>query len=83
MLSAFGCGRLGNPAESTAKLFKQVILSDYMGGNKQPRTFTEIVFAITNHPGSDGNAQGNDNYSVFKRVMESSEDADEDTDAEP
>ncbi|KAF9922725.1 hypothetical protein FBU30_007146 [Linnemannia zychae] len=71
VLSAFGCGRLHNPAESVAKIFKEVIYSNYMGGVKKGRTFSEIVFAITNYTGADGNLPADHNYQTFKEIMES------------
>ncbi|KAF9930716.1 hypothetical protein BGZ65_005192 [Modicella reniformis] len=109
VLSAFGCGRLGNPAESIAEIFKEVILTNYMGGKKQGRTFTEIVFAITttttttttnsnskslednsdtttttteeedDDDDDDDDGDENYNYRTFKRVMESREEIDEES----
>ncbi|KAF8926700.1 hypothetical protein BGZ47_002583 [Haplosporangium gracile] len=71
VLSAFGCGRLHNPAESVANIFKEVIHSNYMGGVKKGRTFGEIVFAITDYTSLDSNLPANHNYKTFKEVMES------------
>ncbi|KAF9387989.1 hypothetical protein CPB97_001794 [Podila verticillata] len=74
VLSAFGCGRLHNPPESVARIFKQVIRSNYMGGVKKGRTFAEIVFAITNYESADSAVNSTYNYDTFKRVMESPDD---------
>ncbi|KAF8952686.1 hypothetical protein BGZ52_004575 [Haplosporangium bisporale] len=74
VLSAFGCGRLHNPPESIARIFKQVIRSNYMGGVKKGRTFAEIVFAITNYESADSAVNDTYNYETFKRVMESPDD---------
>ncbi|KAG0369391.1 hypothetical protein BC939DRAFT_499974 [Gamsiella multidivaricata] len=71
VLSAFGCGRLHNPPESTAQIFKEVIRTNYMGGAKKGRTFNEIVFAITDYKSQDDNVDDSYNYDTFKRVMES------------
>ncbi|KAF9105945.1 hypothetical protein BGX29_010929 [Mortierella sp. GBA35] len=71
VLSAFGCGRLHNPAESVANIFKEVIHSNYMGGVKKGRTFGEIVFAITDYTSPDNDLPANHNYQTFKEVMES------------
>lgn len=71
MLSAFGCGRLHNPAESVANIFKEVIHSNYMGGVKKGRTFGEIVFAITDYTSLDSDLPANHSYQTFKEVMES------------
>ncbi|KAG0379848.1 hypothetical protein BGX24_011368 [Mortierella sp. AD032] len=71
VLSAFGCGRLHNPAESVANIFKEVIHSNYMGGVKKGRTFSEIVFAITDYTSLDSNLSASHNYNTFKDVMES------------
>ncbi|KAH7048705.1 hypothetical protein BKA57DRAFT_462131 [Linnemannia elongata] len=71
VLSAFGCGRLHNPAESVANIFKEVIHSNYMGGVKKGRTFGEIVFAITDYTSLDSDLPANHNYKTFKEVMES------------
>ncbi|KAF9364363.1 hypothetical protein BGX34_001736 [Mortierella sp. NVP85] len=83
VLSAFGCGRLRNPPESTAKLFKEVIQSDYMGGTKRGRTFAEIVFAITTDSSLETNVDGSKNYDTFKRIMENSEEEEEEDEGEP
>ncbi|KAG0032081.1 hypothetical protein BGZ82_006692 [Podila clonocystis] len=74
VLSAFGCGRLHNPPESIARIFKQVIRSNYMGGAKKGRTFAEIVFAVTNYESSDSAVNDSYNHDTFKRVMESPDD---------
>ncbi|KAG0249480.1 hypothetical protein BG011_009263 [Mortierella polycephala] len=74
VLSAFGCGRLQNPPESVAKIFKEVIRFNYMGGIKKGRTFSEIVFAITSYKSTDSNVDESHNYDTFKRVMESVDD---------
>lgn len=74
VLSAFGCGRLHNPPESIARIFKQVIRSNYMGGVKKGRTFAEIVFAITNYESVDSAVNDTYNHDTFKRVMESPDD---------
>ncbi|KAG0044396.1 hypothetical protein BGZ83_010397 [Gryganskiella cystojenkinii] len=71
VLSAFGCGRLHNPPESVARIFKEVIRSNYMGGIKKGRTFSQIVFAITDYKSTDGSVEDSFNYDTFKRVMES------------
>lgn len=71
VLSAFGCGRLHNPAESVANIFKEVIHSNYMGGVKKGRTFGEIVFAITDYTSLNSDLPANHNYKTFKEVMES------------
>ncbi|KAG0204958.1 hypothetical protein BGX28_003259 [Mortierella sp. GBA30] len=71
VLSAFGCGRLHNPPESTARIFKDVIRTNYMGGIKKGRTFGEIVFAITNYKSLDSDVDESYNYDTFKRVIES------------
>ncbi|KAF9150224.1 hypothetical protein BG015_007985 [Linnemannia schmuckeri] len=71
VLSAFGCGRLHNPAESVANIFKEVIHSNYMGGVKKGRTFGAIVFAITDYTSLDSDLPANHNYKTFKEVMES------------
>ncbi|KAF8928793.1 hypothetical protein BGZ58_009379, partial [Dissophora ornata] len=71
VLSAFGCGRLHNPPESIATIFKEVIQTNYMGGVKKSRTFSEIVFAITEYQSPDGSESDSYNYDTFKRVMES------------
>ncbi|KAG0305786.1 hypothetical protein BGZ98_003577 [Dissophora globulifera] len=74
VLSAFGCGRLRNPPESVARIFKEVIKTNYMGGAKKGRTFGEIVFAITDYESQDRNVENSYNYDTFKRVMESPDD---------
>ncbi|KAG0088142.1 hypothetical protein BGZ92_006558 [Podila epicladia] len=74
VLSAFGCGRLHNPPESVARIFKQVIRSNYLGGAKKGRTFAEIVFAITDYESSDSAVSDTFNYDTFKRVMDSPDD---------
>ncbi|GJJ71057.1 hypothetical protein EMPS_03407 [Entomortierella parvispora] len=71
VLSAFGCGRLHNPPESVARIFKEVIRSNYMGGIKTGRTFTQIVFAITDYKSRDADVEDSVNFDTFKRVMES------------
>ncbi|KAG9065639.1 hypothetical protein KI688_001928 [Linnemannia hyalina] len=71
VLSAFGCGRLHNPAESVANIFKEVIHTNYMGGVKKGRTFGEIVFAITDYTSLDSDLPANHNYKTFKEVIES------------
>jgi len=71
VLSAFGCGRLHNPPESVARIFKEVIRSNYMGGVKKGRTFTQIVFAITDYKSRDTDVEDSFNFDTFKRVMES------------
>ncbi|KAF9136622.1 hypothetical protein BGX30_011027 [Mortierella sp. GBA39] len=71
VLSAFGCGRLHNPAESVANIFKEVIHTNYMGGVKKGRTFGEIVFAITDYTSLDSDLPANHNYRTFKEVIES------------
>ncbi|KAI1314884.1 hypothetical protein EDD11_001607 [Mortierella claussenii] len=71
VLSAFGCGRLHNPPESIARIFKQVIRTNYMGGPKKGRTFGAIVFAITKYKSLDSDVDDSYNYDTFKRVMES------------
>ncbi|KAG0281333.1 hypothetical protein BGZ95_004970 [Linnemannia exigua] len=71
VLSAFGCGRLHNPAESVASIFKEVIHSNYMGGVKKGRTFGEIVFAITDYTNLDSKLPASHSYNTFKEVMES------------
>ncbi|KAF9417575.1 hypothetical protein BGZ94_009927 [Podila epigama] len=79
VLSAFGCGRLHNPPESVARIFKQVIRSNYMGGVKKGRTFAEIVFAITPYQNlEDPTIRDTYNFDTFKRVMESSDELSED-----
>ncbi|KAF9962675.1 hypothetical protein BGZ70_007996 [Mortierella alpina] len=84
VLSAFGCGRLHNPPESTARIFKEVIRTNYMGGIKKGRTFSEIVFAITSYKSLDSDVDESYNYDTFKRVMESPDEPDSDQDpAEP
>ncbi|KAF9990240.1 hypothetical protein BGZ75_002873 [Mortierella antarctica] len=84
VLSAFGCGRLHNPPESTARIFKEVIRTNYMGGIKKGRTFSEIVFAITNYKSLDSDVDESYNYDTFKRVMESPDVLESDQDpAEP
>lgn len=84
VLSAFGCGRLHNPPESTARIFKEVIRTNYMGGIKKGRTFSEIVFAITNYKSLDSDVDESYNYDTFKRVMESPDEPESDQDlAEP
>lgn len=94
VLSAFGCGRLGNPPESTARMFKEIIQKDYMGGNKQGRTFAEIVFAISTDSTTDNESRtetenenevtGSENYDAFKRIMEGpDEEEDDDEEWEP
>ncbi|KAF9917863.1 hypothetical protein BX616_011058 [Lobosporangium transversale] len=70
VLSAFGCGRLHNPPESVAMIFKEVIKTNYMGGAKQGRTFGTIVFAITSYKSLDSDVSDTYNYDTFKRVME-------------
>jgi uncharacterized protein (TIGR02452 family) len=71
VLSAFGCGRLHNPAESVASIFKEVIHSNYMGGVKKGRTFGAIVFAITDYTSLDSDLPANHNFKTFKEIMES------------
>ncbi|CAO3571972.1 unnamed protein product [Mortierella alpina] len=84
VLSAFGCGRLHNPPESTARIFKEVIRTNYMGGIKKGRTFSEIVFAITSYKSLDSDVDESYNYDTFKRVMESPDEPESDQDpAEP
>jgi hypothetical protein len=65
-------------------MFKEIIQKDYMGGNKQGRTFAEIVFAISTDSTTDNESRTeteneiqneneeteNDNYDAFKRIME-------------
>ncbi|KAG0232420.1 hypothetical protein BGW42_008211 [Actinomortierella wolfii] len=70
VLSAFGCGRLHNPPEEIAKIFKEVIKTYYMGGIKKGRTFKEIVFAITSYQDPDPNVDEYLNFKTFKDVME-------------
>ncbi|KAF9103902.1 hypothetical protein BGX27_010319 [Mortierella sp. AM989] len=71
VLSAFGCGRLHNPPESVANIFKEIIRTNYMGGVKKGRTFSVITFAITNYKSLDSQVDDSYNYDTFKRVMES------------
>ncbi|KAG0349007.1 hypothetical protein BG004_002865 [Podila humilis] len=82
VLSAFGCGRLHNPPESIARIFKQVIRSNYMGGVKKGRTFAEIVFAITKYKALQGGVSDSFNFETFKRVMESTDDISNDDEVE-
>ncbi|KAG0258293.1 hypothetical protein DFQ27_004729 [Actinomortierella ambigua] len=71
VLSAFGCGRLHNPPEEMAQIFKEVIKTFYMGGIKKGRTFKEIVFAITSYQDPDDpNVDEYLNFKTFKDVME-------------
>ncbi|KAF9169628.1 hypothetical protein BGX21_010443 [Mortierella sp. AD011] len=71
VLSAFGCGRLHNPPESVAMIFKEIIHTNYMGGVKKGRTFSVITFAITDYKSRDSQVDDSYNYDTFKRVMES------------
>ncbi|KAF8983805.1 hypothetical protein BGZ46_009450 [Entomortierella lignicola] len=71
VLSAFGCGRLHNPPESVATIFKEIIRTTYMGGVKKGRTFSVITFAITNYTSLDSGVKDSHNYDTFKRIMES------------
>ena len=56
VLSAFGCGAFGNPAESVARIYKEEIAT-------RQANFDGIVFAIF-HAG-----YGPDNYSPFAKVF--------------
>ncbi|KAF9585908.1 hypothetical protein BGW38_000098 [Lunasporangiospora selenospora] len=79
VLSAFGCGRLHNPADSMAKLFKEVIKTNYMGGIKKGRTFAAIVFAITpttnlkevDEISVEAKQNPRHHFETFKQIMES------------
>ena len=42
-----------------------------MGGVKKGRTFTQIVFAITDYKSRDTDVEDSFNFDTFKRVMES------------
>jgi hypothetical protein len=53
-----------------------------MGGTKRGPTFAEIVFAITTDSSLETNVDGSNNYDTFKRIMENSEEED-DEEGEP
>ncbi|KAF9437767.1 hypothetical protein BGZ76_011225 [Entomortierella beljakovae] len=71
VLSAFGCGRLHNPPESMANIFKEIIYTNYMGGVKKGRTFSAITFAITNYTSLDRRVKDSYSYDTFKQIMDS------------
>ncbi|CAG8449880.1 12431_t:CDS:2 [Acaulospora colombiana] len=70
VLSAFGCGAYKNPPKTIARLFYEVILTEYAGGDKDmPRTYKHISFAIIDDHNSKKKHNPEGNLYPFRMIF--------------